>query len=410
MEIHVETLTSDKQDRLYIDETFSFLATCKRHGVSVIEEYAENKPYYILMDIFIFEYFVEELSDYLTDEVINKINSKQAKLLLWMAPECCIYYEIHRSQWLTILDQLKVLDPSQIIFVSGDVKAIENHTAHQSMFEGDYYSRIVEQPTETLRGMTFLGGGIFEDMIYVRYTNAYDIRDELHEITDRLAKIRTHDYLCFNNRARPHRYSLLWDLYNNDINKHGLISFRYLGLDESCLPGAHVDMRLFPGQTDLRAVQKFFEDLGPLWLDLREGSSTTQDNNIHHLLDKTYYSLVTETFDTRHALFVTEKVYREFAHGHPFMVYGSPGTLEYARSLGYVTFPEMFDEAYDNVTSSNLRRSMIINNVQNFAAKSVDDKEAILRDIQPKIVHNYHNYLKFNERKMFIENVYKKLI
>jgi hypothetical protein len=47
-------------------------------------------------------------------------------------------------------------------------------------------------------------------------------------------------------------------------------------------------------------------------------------------------------------LFVSEKSFKPLAHRHPFMIYGTPGTLKHLRELGFQTFDHVIDETYDS--------------------------------------------------------------
>jgi len=49
-------------------------------------------------------------------------------------------------------------------------------------------------------------------------------------------------------------------------------------------------------------------------------------------------SLVLERFARRGVPFITEKTYRTIVHGHPFVIYGQPGTTDYLETLGFDTF------------------------------------------------------------------------
>ena len=62
--------------------------------------------------------------------------------------------------------------------------------------------------------------------------------------------------------------------------------------------------------------------------------------------------IVLETLfdDTRWHL--TEKSLRPIACGRPFMLAGTPGSLEYLRSYGFETFGNLIDESYDQIANS----------------------------------------------------------
>jgi len=68
--------------------------------------------------------------------------------------------------------------------------------------------------------------------------------------------------------------------------------------------------------------------------------------------NQTCFSLVSETF-VKTDLFISEKIFKPLAYHHPLIVYGTPGTLEYIRSLGFETFAHRIDESYDSMANGN---------------------------------------------------------
>jgi hypothetical protein len=61
---------------------------------------------------------------------------------------------------------------------------------------------------------------------------------------------------------------------------------------------------------------------------------------------QTCFSMVLET-SVQDQLFISEKSFKPLAHRHPFLIYGTPGTLAHLRSLGFMTFDHVIDETYD---------------------------------------------------------------
>ena len=104
-----------------------------------------------------------------------------------------------------------------------------------------------------------------------------------------------------------------------------------------------------------------------------------------------FFSLVSETLfqDDPDALFLSEKIYKPIAYRHPFMVVGSMGTLRHLRYLGYQTFPEMFDESYDQEYDIRKRFDLIVKNLERWKQLSHDEKVAKYNSIREKLKHNF---------------------
>ena len=76
------------------------------------------------------------------------------------------------------------------------------------------------------------------------------------------------------------------------------------------------------------------------------------------------YSLVVES-SCDQPFFITEKTFKPIMYGHPFIIFGSPGTLKILKEKGFDTFPELFDESYDDEFDTTSRAQLIIKQIQN---------------------------------------------
>ena len=123
-----------------------------------------------------------------------------------------------------------------------------------------------------------------------------------------------------------------------------------------------------------------------------------------HFAD-TYFSFVTETvFDDAPApLFITEKIYQPMMNYHPFIVTAGPGCLQYLRDQGYETFPEMFNESYDKMSSLKQRYAHIMNEVERLCAMDINQLNSIYKKIVPKLKHNREHFLKKDTRQNFMD-------
>lgn len=92
-------------------------------------------------------------------------------------------------------------------------------------------------------------------------------------------------------------------------------------------------------------------------------SLTAQEHNSHwqHVpehFDNSYCNIVLETlYDAEQSggTFVTEKTFKPIRHAQPFVVFGTAGTLQLLRDLGYRTFDHAIDNSYD-LEPNNTRR------------------------------------------------------
>jgi hypothetical protein len=85
--------------------------------------------------------------------------------------------------------------------------------------------------------------------------------------------------------------------------------------------------------------------------------------------------------------FLCEKSYRPIAAQHPFVMASTAGNLAYLRSQGFETFPELFDESYDDIADWRARMRRIVEIVRDFDLASLDQVS-----VQQKIRHNHARF------------------
>ena len=102
-----------------------------------------------------------------------------------------------------------------------------------------------------------------------------------------------------------------------------------------------------------------------------------------------FFFFITETlfgdYGETHSLQLTEKIYKPIAYRTPFIVAGSVATLKHLRSLGYETFPEMFDETYDTVVNPRKRMTLILRELEKWRALTLDQKRERYQSVLPKL-------------------------
>jgi len=91
------------------------------------------------------------------------------------------------------------------------------------------------------------------------------------------------------------------------------------------------------------------------------------------------------TLDDNH--FLCEKTYKPLAAQHPLLLVSTQGNLAYMRSQGFESFPELFDESYDNISDWQKRIDRIIEIVRDFDVGLVNQPI-----VQEKIKHNRDHF------------------
>jgi hypothetical protein len=112
----------------------------------------------------------------------------------------------------------------------------------------------------------------------------------------------------------------------------------------------------------------------------------------HH---KTYFSLVSESNISEHHIFLTEKVLKPIFYGQPFIVIANPYMLKYLKSIGYETYPEIFDESYDEILGSKERILKIVEEVYRLSKLSKKELDSLFGSVIEKVKYN---------QQLFIDN------
>ena len=88
--------------------------------------------------------------------------------------------------------------------------------------------------------------------------------------------------------------------------------------------------------------------------------------------------------------FITEKTLKGFYYKLPMLVVGTPRTLASLRELGFKTFPEFFNETYDEQICPNIRMGLIKNNIKDIMSKDLNYLHNLYwsDNVQAKLKHN----------------------
>ena len=119
----------------------------------------------------------------------------------------------------------------------------------------------------------------------------------------------------------------------------------------------------------------------PLVLDRSMESVDKNDRpvDVNHIKNS-YFNIITESYmynkslpQSHKTIFeMSEKTYKALIC-QPFIHLGSYGVLKYMRSMGYKTFPELFDESYDDIINHTDRLLAVVDAIEKVC--KMDNKE-----------------------------------
>ena len=262
-------------------------------------------------------------------------------------------------------------------------------------------------------------------------------------------------YVSYNANLHGHRLFNVLELYRNKLDKYGLISVLNRSEDTmerlseeminflSYLPEysirdisdyensvvellkeyypkfpiiLDIDLDYLLGESGFLR-DKFRESYGEDKIDhnlsIKLGSIRT-DRYIHieHLID-TYFSVISETsincmhsgWENDELVHICEKTYKGLASPHPFILYANDGILKYLRSIGFQTFPEMFDESYDDEKDTHKRFNLVFNEIKKLCKMDTEEVHKKFVSVLPKIKHNHELLLNFDRKELLLNKL-----
>lgn len=185
-------------------------------------------------------------------------------------------------------------------------------------------------------------------------------------------------FLSYNRQYRHQRIRFIIELFEKNLIYKGLISINKI----QEIP--------FEVSND---VMEFFSNNTPIIIDTMPDLRYNLAVNITiEDFEQTFISIVTETLVDDGTLFFSEKIWKPIIVGHPFMIYGNQYSLKYLKSVGFKTFDKWIDENYDNEPDRDKRCKMIVNELEKFSLKSLDDLKKIREEMFEVCEFNFNHF------------------
>lgn len=214
-------------------------------------------------------------------------------------------------------------------------------------------------------------------------------------------KFRTRKLISLNNHVKPHRLKIVDTLRPFLETKEVYLSLRGMNLfldREQDMPYSKNDIfieqlqdapprRVMTNSYAYVATETHFNSEEAMPMDHLPGGI----ENWKNIPNDKYYS------------WFTEKQMKAFYYELPFLHVGYYRNLEEIRKLGFVTFPEFFDESYDHIYNDRERIKAICKTMLDYMEKSLEEIHELFWSpiIQEKLRHNKDRFLKLVERDPF---------
>lgn len=167
---------------------------------------------------------------------------------------------------------------------------------------------------------------------------------------------RPYQFTALNRTHKWWRASVMSDLYREGLLEKSLWSYN----TECLIDDREEDnpIRIHEFDHWNRAMHDFLKG-GSYICDTADASEHNDHRQINvDLHQQSYCHLVIETHfdaDGSEGAFLTEKTYKCLKYGQPFVIIGTPGSLDALRNQGYRVFDHALDNSYDQIIDNTER-------------------------------------------------------
>lgn len=192
-------------------------------------------------------------------------------------------------------------------------------------------------------------------------------------------------YLCLNRKSREARALLVAELYRNQLQNSGFLSFNFQDF-----AAKKVDQAVFkyPELAEIFTQQV----IGHKKLVDFDNKENYAENITPELAAKSFVHVVTETHCCENILFFTEKIWKPILLGQPFFVLGPLGSLAELRRQGYRTYSDWFDESYDTEPDLHKRVKIIVAELRRLSEYSVTELRCLKAEMLPTVLYNQRRF------------------
>lgn len=281
---------------------------------------------------------------FLTSEIVEKVNQGRLKLLIAFVHET-FDSGISMREWFwnfgSIMSRVGITRPHSIVFFTSTQTGAPLHQDNRCDFV--YYPW-------------------FEMDLRATFSN----HNMLQPTIDLTKKDRF--FINLNLTLRQHRFLFVMYLYYRKLINYGYVSWRNPAIkfnwNEILTGNGFEEWGLgYRGQLSSPSAASFFyfvstmKKLPNLVLDdydfSKDGTLNSTWIGADEYYSRAWVDVVSETHPELYGdTFLTEKTFKPMAHGMPFIFNATENHLQGIQKLGYQTFPELFDETYDNMSGT----------------------------------------------------------
>lgn len=345
----------------------------------LISEFQDNTD----TNLYVIELFyvqrTDEVFKNISKTALNLLRNKKLKLLMYFPTEG-FKLDLYDNWFIRM---------HEIMFEYG-LKDTDKYFIYNNMTIEEQYERLRPQLPCTFNKVFSIP--------FFQLEHLYRLKANSSPVDTTRMMIKDVDFYCQNAKMRAHRLLLVSELSRRNLLANSFTSMLkenpHFTCEETTLEHVtNVLLKLFSTNNDIpQSAKDYLVQFSANWQPMLLDNTSGVDLEAHvvtEYYERSYFSLVSET-GMDHYLRLSEKTFKPLANYHPYIVIGCHGTLRYLKSLGYETFPEFFDESYDEETNIPKRLLMVVDEVEKFAKLSKEEKDRRLHSVKDKLIHNHN--------------------
>jgi hypothetical protein len=216
--------------------------------------------------------------------------------------------------------------------------------------------------------------------------NPFDIDEILKSIWH---DDKEYNALLLNRVPKQHRLIVLIEAEKRGLLDDMIWSCGY-ELDNMKTPGKDTEidnkvLSMLPKQAEFEPYDNVSGNEIPIHHDRKFNLKWPQKCKVNIITESQARDLIIDHDPPHPVRFLTEKTFKAMAWGMPFLFVGNQHGLKRIRDFGFKTFPDWFDESYDNESNFNLRIQAMFDSYEKFLSE-----EHSIDEIKIALEHNFN--------------------
>ena len=260
-----------------------------------------------------------------------------------------------------------------------------------------------------------------------------DIKDYKKWLLDldspKLLEKRPYTFLNYNGSMMPHKMWLLSEIFRRGLDTKILLSAlnRYEDSKEQLMKDMIREDKEYGANGEMvRSLKESnFLDKLPIYLDVGDFNNPFPDDPVGKIRSKKDPAIVSEIGDSNPRKSHNNQCYFAICTEtgfesarltgapvktillNPFLLVGGAGSLDILHSFGFKTFPNIFDESYDEIEDPITRHKHLVNEVERICSLTEDEKHQLYLESIPTIKYNQEQFKRIDTKKFFLDIFYQ---